>query len=230
MRRSPLVFGLALVLILGAAATLQAANTPDGKYFPGAGIDLVQHELEIGIFTIADDGSDGNLLETLQFDGRMLLERGDPYTNADGFRQIDFVVKEWEAFAWSDTLQTMVNYRLTEGLQQKLSSITAQQASSDFPAEFVFSVGFTAHVLGIYLPHPHGRPHEKDFFEVPPSGNRRTSPTLYGFEAERIEFDHPEHGQLRFVPLKCNDSKGETLVSFEKGSPAADPRLARHSR
>ena len=230
MRHSPLSLGLALVSILCFGATLGAAEAPNGKYFPNAGIDLVHHELEIGIYTIADDGSDGNLLETLQFDGRMLLERGNPYTNADGFRQIDFLVKEWEAFSWSNTLQTMVNYRLTEGLEQQLSSITAQQTGSDFPAEFVFSVGFTAHVLGIWLPHPHGKPHEKGFFEVPPSGNRRTSPTLYGFEAERIEFDHPEHGQLRFVPLKCNDSKGETLVTFEENSPAMDARLARHGR
>ncbi len=230
MRHPLSAFGLALVLTLAAGATLGATEAPNGKYFPDAGIDLVHHELQIGIYTIADDGSDGDLLETLLFDGRMLLERGTPYTNADGIRQIDFLVKEWEAFAWSNTLQTMVNYRLTEGLQQQLSSITAQQTGSDFPAEFVFSVGFTAEVLGIWLPHPHGKPHEKDFFEVPPSGNRRTSPTLYGFEAERIELDHPEHGQLRFVPLECNDSKGETLVTFEEDNPARDPRLARHSR
>lgn len=228
MRRSTYLLSLALVLILGATVATQAANEPDGKYFPNAGIDLVQHEVEVGIYTIAEDGSDGDLLETLQFDGRMLMERGDPYTNPDGCRQIDFLVTEWEAFAWSNTMQTMVTYRLTEGLEQKLSSITAQQPTSDFPAEFTFSVGFTAHLLGIYLPHPHGRPHEKDFFEVPPSGNRRTSPTLYGFETERIEFDHPELGQLRFVPLKCNDSQGETMVTFDKNSPASDPRLARH--
>jgi hypothetical protein len=225
MKRT-LFFSLITVLLVGMAVAIYAAKG-EGRHFPPAGIDLVTHELQVGIYTIADDGTDGERLETLKFRGRMLLERGDPYTNADKRRQIDFLVKEWEAFAWSDVLDTLVTYRLTEGVQQEMSSITAQQETSDYPAEFSFHVGFSATVFGqeAIIPPPGGNPEEEGFFEVPPSGNRRTSPTIYGFETVRIEFDHPQHGHLRFVPLMCNDSSGETLIAFEPESAARDKRL-----
>ena len=227
MKRSLYLAGIALVLILVSTMAIQAAGER-GKYFPAAGIDLIHHELQVAVHAIADDGSDGELLETLKFQGRMLVERGDPYTNRDGVRQIDFLVKEWEAFAWSNALDTMITYRLTEGIEQDFSSITAQQKNSDYPAEFDFAVSFSSTIFGSEGPvNPSGNPKEEGFFEVPPSGNRRTSPTLYGFETYRIEFDHPEYGQVRFVPKECNDSAGETIVTFDADSAARDTRLAK---
>ena len=223
MRRM-IYLSLIFTLLAGAVGT-GYAESGRGEFFPMAGFDLVHHELQVGIFEIKDDGADGRQLETLKFQGRMLLERGDPFTNGEGFRQINFLVKEWEAFAWSDVLETMVTYRLTEGVEQDFSTITAQQKGNDYPAKFDFAVNFTSTVFGNETILPHGNPEEEGFFEVPPSGNRRTSPTLYGFETERIEFAHPEHGQLRFVPLECNDSSGETLKVLAKDSPARDSRL-----
>lgn len=224
MKRT-IILGISAVLFVGMAIAIYASKD-EGKYFPAAGIDLVTHELSVGIYLIADDGSDGELLETLEFEGRMLLERGTPYTNADNLRQINFLVKEWEAFAWSDVLDTMVTYRLTEGLEQEMSSITAEQKGSDYPATFDFKVGFTATFFGLEDVVPQGgNPRQEGFFEVPPSGNRRTSPTMYGFETQRIEIDHPGQGRIRFVPLMCNDSHGETLVTFSSDSAAQDKRL-----
>lgn len=228
MKRSVYLLGTLLVLALTTTLAIQAAGERDGKFFPDAGIDLIRHELQVAVHAVAEDGSDGELLETLKFQGRMLVERGDPYTNGDGYRQIDFLVKEWEAFAWSNALDTLVTYRLTEGIEQDFSSITAQQSNSDYPAKFDFSVSFSSTIFGTEGPtNPEGNPVEEGFFEVPPSGNRRTSPTLYGFESYRIELDHPEHGQIRFVPLECNDSAGETVVTFDPKSAARDVRLAK---
>ncbi len=229
--KKALYLGLVALLGLGVALAIQAGSDEQaGKFFPAAGIDLIHHELQVGIYKVNDDGSNGDLLERLLFEGRMLVERSDPYVNAGGFRQIDFLVKDWKAMSWSDTLDTMVMYYLSDGIQQEFSSITAQQKGSDYPAKFDFRVGFTATAFGETVIDPfHGNPYEEGFFEVPPSGNRRTSPTMYGFETERIETDHPAHGRLRFVPLACNDSDGQTLTTFDPDSPARDKRLRRDS-
>ncbi|MEM9558638.1 MAG: hypothetical protein AAGC60_30595 [Acidobacteriota bacterium] len=203
---------LTVLFTLLASSALFAGQ---GGTFPAAGIDLVTHELKIGLYDIADDGSDGEMLEELTFKGRMLLERTDPYTNADGFRQIDFVVKEWEAYSYSKVLDTLVTYSLNQGQPQRLSHITSQFRDRDFPARFYFAVRFDAIAFGERFFEGHeGAPVDAEFMEVPPSGNRRTSPTIWGFEDARIEMDHPQHGRLRFIPHNCNDTSGETLAVF----------------
>lgn len=210
------------IILISAAAALvlalpltAAVSNRGGDSFPPAGIDLVQHELKIGLHAVEPDGSTGKQLEVLEFKGRMLLERADPYTNPDGYRQIDFVVKNWEAFAYSTTLDTLVTYRLNEGTPQRLSHIVAQNPDRDFPAIFLFNVRFDAIAYGeSFFEGQEGSPTAPEFMEVPPSGNRRTSPTIRGFESTRIELDHPELGRIRFVPIECNDSAGETIMTF----------------
>lgn len=213
-----------ILLALGVAAIgvsllgLAKAAAPTPGAFPLAGYDLITHQLRIGIHEIKADGSTGKQLEILEFKGRMMIERGDPFTNADGFREVNFLVKNWEAFAWSDTLDTMITYRLTEGAQQNLSKIVAQQRDRDFPATFSFRVKFDGISYGeTFVQEYEGYPTGDEFYEVPPSGNRRTSPTIRGFEDRKIEMDHPSHGRLRFVPIECNDNSGETIATF--GTP-----------
>jgi hypothetical protein len=184
--------------------------------FPPAGVDTINHKVTIGLYTVDEEGKQGKLLETLEFSGRMLIERGDPYVNGAGYRQIAFVVKNWEAYAWSDTLNSMVVYSLADDVPQKTSTITAQQKESDYPARFRFIVTFHATAFGQRLteePYP-GEPEGEGFMEVPPSGNRRTSPALSKFEATRIEADHPTLGRIMFVPVSCGDEEGSTLVTY----------------
>lgn len=204
----------AIVLVaLGAGPGFAAAVAPQPGVFPPAGIDLVTHELTIDVLQVLDDGTEGALLETLKFTGNMLLERTDPVVNEQGFRQINFVVQSWEAHAFSNALDTVITYRLSEG-DQESSTIVAQQKDRDFPATFTFNVIFDAIAYGnIFFPRHHGRPWWHDFFEVPPSGNRRTSPTILGFETARIEMDHPGLGRILFKPRNCNDSGGQTIGS-----------------
>jgi hypothetical protein len=207
------VFCMTALAVCAESADSKVAYTSGS--FPGAGVDVINHKVTIGLYKADESGKQGQLLETLDFKGRMLVERGDPYVNGEGFRQIAFLVKSWEAFAWSDRLNSMVVYSLAD-VAQKTSTITAQQKESDYPARFHFSVTFNANAFGQRLtdyPYP-GEPEGDGFMEVPPSGNRRTSPALSKFESTRIEADHPTLGRIMFVPAACGDEEGLTLVTY----------------
>jgi hypothetical protein len=210
----------ALALLLAAigcvpcAAAQSPAPAPVGS-FPPAGIDLVLHDLRIDVFRVVPDGEE--LLETLVFEGRMMLQRGDPFTNADGLRQIDFQVLSWDAVAWSQALSIPVVYRSLAGEPQPTSTIVAEQPGSDFPATFDFNVIFDAYAGGILIfPRHHGRPKGHGFLVVPPNGNRHHSPTITEFEQTVIEFDHPELGLLRFKPKDCNDRESRVLTAVPR--------------
>lgn len=208
------------------------ASAGPGTSFPTAGMDLITHQITVGLHQVNPDNTLGNLLETLEFKGRMLIERGDPFDNEDlGRRQIEFIVKSWEADAWSDKLNTLVVYKLSN-VEQKPSTITAEQKESDYPATIHFRVTFDAYAYDdpftiVY----EGEPTGPSFMEVPPSGNRRTSPTITRFDTGKIEMDHPTFGRLRLVPIACNDEGGDTLVTFtEEQKKLLKLRMAPHNR
>ena len=207
---------LVLTVVLGMAiATAGMAGTDTPGTFPTAGVDIITHALTVGLYSVTPQGQLGPLLETLEFKGRMMIERSDPYLDEElGRRRVDFVVKSWEADAWSEKLNSMVVYRLSDATQ-KTSTITADQKESDYPATFHFHVTFDAEAYDQTLAVLYeGEPTGPGFMEVPPSGNRRTSPTMTRFENRWIEADHPTLGRIRFVPLACEDEGGQTLVTF----------------
>lgn len=202
------VLGLILVL-----ATFVAAATAAG--FPPAGIDQIDHDLIVDIYTVAPDGGNQDKLETLNFSGRMLITRSDPYVNEDGFRQADFVVTSWRATAWSNALNSLVEYRMSEAVPQLTSTIVSQQQGSDFPVTFNINLFFNALVDGaMVFPDFPGCPRLEDVSVIPPNGNRTQTPATSSFESRRIEFDHPGLGTVRFVPQSCADQASETLVTF----------------
>lgn len=206
---TPLTILAAVILVLPASAATQPGT------FPLAGVDLIDHKLRVELRQVNGDGSIGDLIETVTFKGRMLIERSDPYLNDDKLKQIDFVVKSWEAHGYSSALDTLITYRLSPDVKQELSSIVAQQDDSVFPATFRFRVTFDAVAFGeVFVESFEGEPEGNDFMEVPPSGNRRTSPTMTRFESARIEMDHPELGTVQFIPLDCGDEGGLTLQTF----------------
>lgn len=221
-RKTVLTCCIAVVLCLfvagGAAAASGSATpgpAPTPAAFPTAGMDLVTHQITVDLHRVGPGGVLGNVVETLVFDGRMILERGDAYVNGTGHRQIDFVVTSWQADAWSNALNTMVTYRLADDIEQEAGSITAEQTGSDYPASILFHVDFDAYAYGmIFKKHHKGRPHGHHFLEMPPTGNRLTSPTITTFDTGLIEMDHPTLGRLRLVPRDCNDRSGKTLVTY----------------
>src|SRR5688572_9961212 len=100
--------------------------------FPGPGIDLIYHDVVVNLFQVVN--GEEVLLETLNFSGRMLIERGKPYTNADGFRQIDFIALAWTATAWSKALKQDILYILSQDVEQPVSNIISETKKKDFPA------------------------------------------------------------------------------------------------
>lgn len=189
--------------------------------FPPAGIDRVKHDLRIALLE-ADAQGNENELEVLRFEGHMALQRGEPYTNERGLRQVDFTVTSWVATAFSQTLGAEIMYILSDTEKQPTSSITALEKGSDFPAEFDFNLIFDAR-LDNQLVHRghHGRPRGWPFFVVPPNHDRALSPTITSFEDTVIRVPHPERGTtLVFRPRDCNDQHSETVVTFTAAARA----------
>lgn len=221
--------------------------------FPGPGIDLIHHEVSVNLFQVVD--GEEVLLETLNFQGRMLIERGKAYTNADGYRQIDFIALAWTATAWSKSLKQDILYILSEDVVQPVSNIIAETKKSDFPATIQFDLIFDVRVNNKTIIRQHkGRPKGHKFLTIPPAADTRTelSPTVSLFGADDImdvgvaatakgeltyrhnppaSFFAKEGGmiQLRVLPIDCNDKAGTTLVSFaEIALPAGLKELPTH--
>lgn len=188
-----------------------------GQNFPRAGVDLVEHQLRVDAVAGRQGRKRGRLLETLVFNGRMTIQRGEPYLNEQGRRQIDFTVKSWVASAFSRVLGQDVQYILSERVKQPPSHIISEQKDRDFPATFEFNVIFDARVGNqTILRRHHGRPAGKGFRRVPPGGDRRLSPTITSFEDTVIAVKHPELGDIAFVPKDCNDRTGRTIVKLPR--------------
>jgi hypothetical protein len=222
------------------------AKTPKAKMmdghdnirFPGPGIDLIHHEVAVNLFQVVN--KEEVLLETLNFQGRMLIERGKAYTNANGFRQVDFIALAWTATAWSKSLKQDILYILSQDVEQPLSNIISETKKKDFPATIQFDLIFDVRVNNktIIVQHK-GRPKGHKFLTIPPAVDTRTelAPTvsLFGHddimdvgvgatEKGEMTFKHnppasffKEEGgmvQLRVLPIDCHDKAGTTLVSF----------------
>ncbi len=224
----------------------------DNIRFPGPGIDLIHHEVAVNLFQVVN--GEEVLLETLNFQGRMLIERGKAYTNSDGYRQIDFIALAWTATAWSKSLKQDILYILSEDVEQPLSNIIAETKKSDFPATIQFDLIFDVRVNNKTIIRQHkGRPKGHKFLTIPPAVDTRTelSPTVSLFgtddimdvgvaatEKGELTFKHnpsktflKEDGiiQLRVLPIDCNDKAGTTLVSFaELNLPAALKQVPAH--
>jgi hypothetical protein len=188
---------------------------PRRRTFRAAGLDVVEHDLRVNIVQVDKRNRKGKTLETLNFRGRMVIERQNPVRNDQNQRQIEFKVKTWAATAFSQVLQQDILYILSEDADQPMSTITAEQEDSDFPAAFEFNVIFDARVgNATVIRQHHGKPAGHGFMVVPPDGNRRNSPTITDFETAFIQVEHPKLGRIGFVPVDCNDRSSETVLTF----------------
>jgi hypothetical protein len=232
-----------------------AAKMMDGRdniRFPGPGIDLIHHEVTVNLFQVVN--KEDVLLETLVFQGRMLIERGKPYTNADGSRQIDFIVLAWTATAWSKALKQDLMYVLSENVEQPKSTIISETKKKDFPATIQFNLLFDVRANNKTIISQHaGAPAAHQFLTIPPAVDTRTelapTVTLFGRDdimnlgvavtasGEMIFRHNPpasffeEGGMilLKVLPIDCHDKAGTTLVSFaEINLPAATKEFPRH--
>jgi len=185
--------------------------------FPPPGTDVIEHELAIDM---KHNVGGASVQERLLFHGRMIIERGAPYTNAQGKRQIDFHAISWVASAFSRTTQRDIQFILSDDVTQPTSTILAEQAGTDYPASIFFHIIFDVRVNNeLVYRHHHGLPAGHKFREIPPSGNRKKSPTIRKFETKKLEFTlrrgrarGAKPFKFRFVPRDCNDRYSRTLV------------------
>lgn len=195
----------------GSSGPVRPAPEEPPDEFPTAGIDLVHHALRVRL----DVGPTGVGDETVTLYGKMLVSRSEPYANDNGRRQIDFHVRSWEASGWSWTLKQAITYVLSEGVEQPISRIVAEQEGADFPATFGFNVIFDVRVDNqVVFLQQHGEPEAPGFLVVPPNGDRRMSPRITSFEDTRVEVDHPNLGKIQAIPIDCNDLGSLTLATF----------------
>jgi hypothetical protein len=189
---------------------------PSGK-FPMAGLDLINHKVRVAL-SFSNPPPGGAKEEIITLEGTMVIQRSDPYTDKQtGLRQIDFKVRSWVASSWSHSLQGVVTYVLSHGLDQPLSTIVSNQAGIDFPANFNFNVVFDVRLNNsLVYQEVHGRPIGEAFMVVPPSGDRRMAPTIRTFkDAKKVQMVHPQLGDIVATPVDCNDQDtSRTLVEF----------------
>ncbi len=219
----------------------------DNIRFPGPGIDLIHHEVAVNLFQVVN--GEEVLLETLNFQGRMLIERGKAYTNSDGYRQVDFISTSWTATAWSKSLKQDVLYILSEGAEQPIGTIVAETKGKDFPATIQFNVLFDVRVGNRTVIEQHeGRPAGHAFTTIPPASDVRTdlAPTMSLFGTDDIMdigVGANDRGEmvfrrnppasfladgglilLRVKPIDCNDKAGTTLVHFAELNLPSGPK------
>ena len=223
----------------------------DNIRFPGPGVDLIHHEVAVNLFQVVN-GEDV-LLETLNFSGRMLIERGKAFKNADGYRQINFIALAWTATAWSKSLKKDILYILSEDVEQPVSTIISETKQKDFPATIQFDLIFDVRINNHTIIRQHkGRPKGHKFLTIPPASDTRTElapvVSLFGHddilhvgvaatEGGEMVFRHnppasflDEGGMilLRVLPIDCHDKAGTTLVSFANLNLPAGAAFPRH--
>lgn len=149
------------------------------KSFPSAGVDRIKHELQVNMYSKRQK----KVLESLLFEGTMTIQRSDPTVETTGKRKIPFIVKSWTASAFSQVLGKEIMYVISPSVQQPESKIVSDKKGQDYPASFFFNLFFDAIVDGQIVKQKHmGRPWAHGFLEVPPSGDRKKSPTIRNFE------------------------------------------------
>lgn len=135
--------------------------------FPPAGKDNLVSALTVRL----DIDGDGQAEETFVMTSLMTIERSEPYVNKSGLRQIDAKMSRWSAKGYSNLLGRSVEYTLSAG-DQPPSSIVAQQAGVDFPAEVTFNATFDVLVDGkAIITNLTGTAHGTGWMSVPPDGD-----------------------------------------------------------
>jgi hypothetical protein len=187
---------------------LGGGDGPTPTQFPPGGIDFIKHDLRVQI-----TAEKRNPFKIVDMTGAMIIQRSDPYLGKDGKRAIDFKVLSWAATGWIEELGMALTYVLSANVDQPTSTIVAEQDRFDYPASFNFNVIFDARLNNATaFERLHGRPEGHGFMQVPPTGDRRLSPTITRFtDVGVVTMRHPELGEVVVKPVDCNDRQGETL-------------------
>jgi hypothetical protein len=109
--------------------------TTQPEFPPNAQTEYEESELSIPVV------ANGEVKETLKLTGLLRMERGEPITNAAGYRQFEFTIAQWECAGYSDYLKEWVTISLSDGPQPR-SVCLANQQNADYPAMIVYNAIF----------------------------------------------------------------------------------------
>lgn len=86
--------------------------------------------------------------EILELTAFMRLEREAPVRNTIGYRQVEFTIKEWELFGYSEELGAHVAFSASPDVVQPKSLILSLQKTSDYPALIVYNAIYDVYLDG----------------------------------------------------------------------------------
>lgn len=142
-----LVLGfLALGLTLATSTTVQA-SPPPAKPKPAAAEPVQSSfpprpeiEYERSVIRIpVRFGGDKKPREIVELTAFMKLEREPPVRNTIGYRQLEFTIREWELFGYSEVLGAHVSFAASQDVVQPKSLVVALQKESDYPSLIVYN-------------------------------------------------------------------------------------------
>jgi hypothetical protein len=126
-----------------SATTPHPPSTPAEPAYP----EHPELEYERSVIRIpirlAGDTKPREIVELTAF---MKLEREAPVRNTIGYRQLEFTIREWELFGYSEALGAHISFAASQGVVQPKSLAVSLQKESDFPALIVYNA-----IYDIYL-------------------------------------------------------------------------------
>ena len=148
------IAALAAVLTLGmdtvAVANAPAATQPTDKhggaeeYPPHAELEFERSVIRIPVRM----GGDKKPREIVELTAFMKLEREKPVRNTIGYRQLEFTIREWELFGYSEVLGAHVSFAAAKSVVQPKSLAVSLQKDSDFPALIVYNAIYDVYIDG----------------------------------------------------------------------------------
>lgn len=147
------IAALAAVLTLGVGtavvADAPAAPPPTDKhggeeYPPHAELEFERSVIRIPVRL----GGDKKPREIVELTAFMKLEREKPVRNTIGYRQLEFTIREWELFGYSEVLGAHVSFAASKDVVQPKSLAVSLQKDSDFPALIVYNAIYDVYIDG----------------------------------------------------------------------------------
>lgn len=86
--------------------------------------------------------------EIVELTAFMKLEREKPVRNTIGYRQLEFTIREWELFGYSEFLGAHISFAASKGVVQPKSLAVSLQKESDFPALIVYNAIYDIYIDG----------------------------------------------------------------------------------
>jgi hypothetical protein len=153
-----LILPLGALALVFAVATTALQASPPAAPAPKAAVarapqsEFPRHpeiEYERSVIRIpVRFGGDKKPREIVELTAFMKLEREAPVRNTIGYRQLEFTIREWELFGYSETLGAHVSFAASHDTVQPKSLVVALQKESDYPSLIVYNAIYDVYLDG----------------------------------------------------------------------------------